>query len=652
MKLQKRFISLLAIVAISVLGLSAQKIFWQKVVGGTGYDNGMRMIPVDHNCFVLAGTTTSNDGLGKANHSTAKADIVVCRVSAEGQVIWKTTVGGSEDEQFSDMKPTADGGVLVIGTTSSIDGDIIENHGKMDFIFAKLDRFGKLLWTYTYGGLGNDQGFAAIETSDGGFLIAGESGSRTGSMTHHIGALDAWIAKLDAGGKVVLEKTFGGRANERVTNLLELKKDRYLAVGYTTSIDGDVKDPLGQKDAWLVCFSKNFDIVWQRTYGGTDFDEPHQVIRTRNGDLVLAGTSFSSDMDLDGAENHGLGDSWLFRISENGNLRWSQVYGGARNEGGNAVAQTPDGGFIMVGTSSSQDKFVTRNNGLYDGWVVRTDSLGKKLWWHNFGGENFEYLFDIMALEGGNYLALGFAESVKGDLLALHKEEGNDFWMLRFGDPGEEKDNALHSQPYLEGTVKSAGTGEPINADIILTDNATMANVKKMKNTRGTGWYQMDLPPSGKYSVMFSAPGYMFYGQDLDYALLAAGPELRIEPVLEPIRVGSKVILNLIVFETGSFEVKPESEPELRRLKYFLETNPNVKVEISGHTDATGNLATKKELSEKRAARVRDWLLKAGVNGRQMQTAGYGAARPIGDEATEIGRAKNRRVEVEVVELF
>ncbi len=652
MKLQKQIVYLLAVVLTTFSGLPAQKIFWQKAIGGSGYDNGMRMIPTDHNCFILAGTTASTDGLGKGNHSVDKADIVVCRVSAEGQVIWKTLVGGSKTEQFSEMKPTSDGGVIIIGTTESLDGDAVENHGKMDFILAKVDRFGKLQWTKCFGGVGNDQGLAVVETSDGGYLIGGESGSRTGSMTHHIGALDSWIAKLDGGGKVMMEKTFGGNANERVLNLLELKKDRYLAVCATNSIDGDVKDPLGEKDVWLVCFSKNFDIVWQRTYGGSDFDETHQIIRTKSGDLVLCGTSFSDDLDLEGSPNRGQGDSWMFRISDQGNLKWSRLYGGARNEGANAVSQTPDGGFIMVGTSNSLDKFVERNNGLYDGWVVRTDSLGNKIWWYNFGGEQFEYLYDVRALEGGNYLALGFAESIKADLLPLKKELGNDFWFFRFGDPGDDNDNALRSQPYLEGTVKSAATGEPISSEIILTDNKTMANVKKMKNTPSTGWYQMDLPMDGKFSVMFSQPGYMFYGQDLDYRLLAGGPELRIDPVLEPIKVGSKVILNLIVFETGSYDLKPESEPELRRLKYFLETNPKVKVEISGHTDATGNLSTKKELSERRAARVRDWLLKAGVVGRQMQTAGYGASKPIGDESTEEGRAKNRRVEVEVVELL
>ncbi|HEX2901426.1 MAG TPA: hypothetical protein VHS96_17055, partial [Bacteroidia bacterium] len=141
MKFQKQILFLLAMLALPALGLNAQKIFWQKAIGGTGYDNGMRMIPTDHNCFILAGTTASNDGLGKGNHSVGKADIVVARVSAEGQVIWRTAIGGSMNEQFSDMKATSDGGVLIIGTTESLDGDCIENHGKMDFLLAKVDRF-------------------------------------------------------------------------------------------------------------------------------------------------------------------------------------------------------------------------------------------------------------------------------------------------------------------------------------------------------------------------------------------------------------------------------------------------------------------------------------------------------------------------------
>ncbi|MEM7038637.1 MAG: OmpA family protein, partial [Bacteroidota bacterium] len=632
--------------------VQAQKLLWQSAIGGTGYDNGMKMIPVDHGCFIMAGKTSSNDGLGEGNHKVGNYDIVVARISAKGQIIWQTVIGGSENEEFEDMILTKDGGIAVMGTTLSNDGDITDSHGKMDFVLAKLDKMGNKEWVRCYGGGGNDQGKAVIELDGGRFLIGGESGSRNGNMTYSHGGLDAWVAIVGPDGKVESEKAFGGRSNERVTHLLELKTDRYLALCVTNSRGGDVKDPLGAKDVWALCLSKNFDIIWQRTYGGSDFDEPHDIIRNHEGNLVIAGTTFSDDQDLDLSTNHGLGDSWIFEISSQGALRWSQCFGGGKSEGANGIAETPDRGYIMVGTSNSKDKLVPTNKGLYDGWIVKVDSLGKKVWSGTFGGEDFEYLYDVVPLEGGNYLALGFAESVKGDLLPLNKDIGNDFWFFRFSDPDDDTDNEITSSNYLAGSVLSKNTGVALPATITVTNNETVSLVEKAKNEKGTGHYLIDLPEKGNYSVMFSAPGYMFYGQDLDFGLLAASPEIRIDVFLEPILVGSKVILNNIYFNTGKYDVKSESEPELKRLQQFLKANPNVKVEISGHTDDTGNPDSKRKLSELRASRVRDWLLKAGIPGKQMQVAGYGMDRPVVENVDKASRAKNRRVEVEVVELL
>lgn len=631
--------------------LPAQKLLWQSAIGGKGYDNGIKMIPVDHNCFLLGGSTASANGLGEGNHSAGKRDLVVARVSAKGKVIWKTLIGGSQNDDFSDMTPTKDGGVLVIGTTESRDGHAESTHGKMDFLLVKLNRSGDIEWNKCYGGHGNDKGLAAIELSDGGYLIGGESGSNTGNMTYHKGGLDAWMARLDEKGNVLAEKSFGGRSNEKVTQLVEIKEGRYLALCTTNSRGGDVKHPMGAKDVWAICVSKNFDIIWQETYGGSDFDEAHSIIRNKDGDFVICGTTFSDDYDLDLTTNHGLGDSWLFMITPNGNLAWSETYGGAKSDGANGVAQTPDGGYILVGTSNSKDKIVPINKGLYDGWIVRTDSNGKQIWAGTLGGEDFEYLYSVHALENGNYMGLGFAESTKGDLAPLNKEIGNDFWFFRFTDPDDDTNNELVSTPYLTGHVLSRNSGLPVNTEIILTDNDELKVMKKSKTERGSGWYEMDLFASGNYSVMYSAPGFMFYGQDLDYGMLAESPEMRLDVFLDPIMVGSKVILNNIYFDTGKYELRDESTPELRRLKHFLTVNPNVKVEISGHTDNTGNLEHKKELSLRRATRVRDWLLKNGIPGSNMQVAGYGMERPIADEDTPEARAKNRRVEVEVVEV-
>ena len=315
------------------------------------------------------------------------------------------------------------------------------------------------------------------------------------------------------------------------------------------------------------------------------------------------------------------------------------------------MAETPDGGLIMVGTTNSKDKMVPATKGLYDGWIVRTDSMGNKIWSGTFGGENFEYLYAVEALKDGNYLALGFAESTKGDLLPLGKQMGNDFWFLRFSDPEDTKDNVQKSTPYMTGQIFNGEDGTAVQASVSITNNDNLAKVAEVKANVG-GRYELDLPKAGKYSVMFTCPGFMFYGEDLDYSLLANSPEIRLDVKLDPIKIGSKVVLKLIYFETGKWDLRPESEPELRRLERFLKNNPNVKVEISGHTDNTGNTSTKHELSENRAKKVRDWLLKSGVAGRQMSVMGYGMDRPIGDNATEDGRAKNRRVEVEVVEML
>jgi hypothetical protein len=282
-----------------VLGLagtqaSAQKLLWQKVIGGSGYDNGYAMLKADHGCYFMAGTTSSTDRLGEGNHGAGKFDIVVSKISAEGQVVWKKVIGGSGNEEFGQMSLTPDGGLVLIGTTESKDGDATSTHGKMDMLLARMDRYGNLLWTRCYGGTGNDQGKTVLPLQDGGYLIGGESGSLNGTMTYHHGGLDAWVARLDAQGNVVVEKSLGGKGNETTARFMEIKKDRYLVLAMTNSADGDVKLALGEKDVWALCLSKNFDIVWQQSYGGSLFDDAHDVVRLKNGDFVVCGSTFSA----------------------------------------------------------------------------------------------------------------------------------------------------------------------------------------------------------------------------------------------------------------------------------------------------------------------------------------------------------------------
>jgi outer membrane protein OmpA-like peptidoglycan-associated protein len=112
------------------------------------------------------------------------------------------------------------------------------------------------------------------------------------------------------------------------------------------------------------------------------------------------------------------------------------------------------------------------------------------------------------------------------------------------------------------------------------------------------------------------------------------------------------VVLNNIFFETDKFELRPESYPELQKLYTLLKDNPDVLVEISGHTDNQGSVAHNTALSENRAKSVKEHLVKAGIPVTAIKTAGYASTKPIGDNNTAAGRAMNRRIEMKIIGLI
>jgi outer membrane protein OmpA-like peptidoglycan-associated protein len=655
MKQMIKRISLLPLALLASLLLPAQSIVWQYVFGGSGYDRGMKMIPTTEGCYLFGGYTGSSDGVGTGNAGAPKNDLMLLKVTAAGKLVWAKTFGGSAHDDFGNMVPTADGGAVLIGTTESNDGMVKGKHPKMDMWVIRVDRLGTVLWRKCYGGLGNDRGFAVTPTSDGGYLIGGESGSKDGDMTGSHGSLDAWVAKLDKWGNIERQQSFGGLENETVTHLIELPRNEYLVVCTSSSRDGNVKSPHGEKDVWMFTLSKNFDIIWQNNFGGSSFDDVHDVVVTPKGHIVATGTSFSNDGDLAGKANSGMGDTWVFCVSPVGKLRWSSLFGGSRSDGANALAQTPDGGFIVVGSSSSHDKQVPKLQGYYDGWVVRMDSVGKYVWSTSFGGEEFDHLYDVMPVEDGHYLAVGSTESTKGDVLPLGKTKGDDVWFVEFTDPEPGPDKTIDSKPYMAGYITHAQTKKPVLAEIILYDNDALKEIARIKcDTASGGIYYLPIDPAkvkngkGHFSVSVAAKGYMVHGRDIDLSGILENPEVRVDAELVPVEIGTTVALRHIYFDSGKWDLKPASNAEMERLMMFMKNNPSVKIEIGGHTDDTGDAKSKKELSLKRANSVRDYMLRAGMTGHRMSTEGYGMYYPVAPNDTEENRALNRRVEVKV----
>ncbi len=633
-----------------VSGSQAQVAFWQRYLGGSHFDKGKAVMLRADGTIVAAGETRSSDGLGRGNHGELTSDVVVLQYATQGRFFWRQVIGGSGEESFSQMIQTQDNGFCFIGSSTSADGDLSANQGGQDVWVVKLSPAGKVQWSRSFGGSGDDVGTALIQTADGGFYLGGESASRDGDMesVHH-GGLDSWIARLDAQGNLLWEKHFGGTGNEKVTGLHLLPNEDLLVVNSTDSNNGDILYHIGKKDVWVFALDREGTLRWQACYGGSDNDDVHSSLLDPQGNLVLVGTTFSGDGHV--PMQRGLGDLWAFRLTQEGTLLWSMTYGGPRSDGANHVALTHDSSYVICGVTRSRtgEGDIEYNQGYYDGWLLKLDPDGNRRWSRTLGFEGKDRLESICEIPAGGFLTLGYSQLERGAPPVPGHNGMADFWLINLGDPGRAGVRPYVTPPILTGTVVDKETRAFLNAGITLTDNQTLDSLSSTRTEPESGQFVLLLPSYGLASINVLAEGYLFYGRDIrmDTVIDRTAIEQTIE--LEPIRIGSSLILENIYFEVGKWDLLPPSYAELERMEAFMKLNPRVEIQVSGHTDNTGNKAQKVALSLKRANAVREYLIQQGIDEKRMRVKGYGMYRPIADNRTAEGRRRNRRVEFEVI---
>ena len=203
---------------------------------------------------------------------------------------------------------------------------------------------------------------------------------------------------------------------------------------------------------------------------------------------------------------------------------------------------------------------------------------------------------------------------------------------------------------YMKGRVYDARTWKGIEAVFQLIDLQSGNLVMESASAPGEGNFLVSLPAGHNYALNVSKPGYLFYSDNFSLAEIhkLADPFLKDVP-LSPISEGEKVILKNVFYAFDSFEVQPESKTELNKIIDFLNLNPNVKIEISGHTDNIGNVQYNQSLSEKRAKAVVDYLAGNGIQINRLTYKGYGSSMPLESNETEEGQAINRRTELRIV---
>lgn len=356
---------------------------WQKCLGGTNNDFVYDGISTPDGGYIFAGQTGSNDGDVSGNHTTVDTtDGWLVKLDGSGNISWQKCLGGSNYDLFNSVALTSSGYIMA-GTTLSSDGDVSGKHGAsgIDNIWVvKTDNRGNIIWQKCLGGSSGEYGADVTVGKDGSYIVAGYATSSDGDVTGGVkGKSDYWIVDLDTNGNINWQRTYGGSDEDEAGNIIQTSDGGYLVAGSSASSDGDVSGhhgAVGQADIWLLKLTATGDISWQKSYGGTLAEDHASVQQTLDGGYIFNAETSSTDRDVTG--NHGNGDTWVVKLDAAGAIQWQKCLGGSLTEqvkGYHTIVQNADSSYTVASSTSSSDGDVKKRFSLFDFWIVNLDTV-------------------------------------------------------------------------------------------------------------------------------------------------------------------------------------------------------------------------------------------------------------------------------------
>lgn len=320
------------------------------------------VIELEDGGFLVAGYDYTSAG------DDSEWDALVMRISADGEEVWRHSSDESGSEYAWVVRETKGGQFVVVGAWESENGD-------MDGYMQGFDGDGNALWFQAYGGEMEEILWAAEQTPDGGFLLAGETDSQGA------GGLDFYIVRTGADGNEIWSNAYGTSTTDRAFGIGITPDGGALISGFT----GDDHDTM---NFFFVRINEDGRELWRRTIAGDRFDVAHDVLILDDGGFVISGyTSSFSPGDRDG---------FLMRLDSRGRMLWFKTYDSRSGDDRILhVAQTHDGGYALIGFTNG------------DLVVWRVDSKGELMWSHKDGGGNLDVGKDIIVARDGSIVSVG-----------------------------------------------------------------------------------------------------------------------------------------------------------------------------------------------------------------------------------------------------
>ena len=337
---------------------------WENSFGGSDFEFAESVRQTADGGYIIAATTLS--------YGAGLYDLYIVKTDASGNKTWEKTFGGSDYDYARSAEQTTDGGYIIAGGTKSYGA------GQADFYLVKTNASGNMEWEQTIGGSGYDHAHSVQQTTDGGYIIAGETTS------YGAGQADFYLVKTNASGNKTWDKTFGGSDYDQAYSVQQTADGGYILTGATVSygVGGDV---------YLVKTDASGNKEWEQTFGDGDCEYAESVRQTADGGYIIVGTTYSYDVD---------GDVYLVKADASGNKTWEQIIDSGSWDDGFSAQQTTDGGYIIAGDTGSDDE-----NG--DAYLIKTDASGNIEWEQTIGGSDYDCSRSAQQTTDGGYILVG-----------------------------------------------------------------------------------------------------------------------------------------------------------------------------------------------------------------------------------------------------
>lgn len=424
-------------------------------------------------------------------------DPYIVKIDESANVVWRKQLEIPGYQSISRVLTVEDGYVM-LGFAESNTVLSEPGYGGSDFLVIKVDKLGNQLWAKRYGSAGNEgyqsggigTGIGFVQNGDGSFVVAGGVNGDGGSRKEaHRGSTDAWIYKIDKNGALVWETSTGGTKVDRFFDLAKTADGGYMTVGTSTSQDFEFLDNPYASSWLLFKYNANGELVWKKflnTIEGNavNVSQPLKILATSDGNFLVSGTLTVT----------GLGSNFsLNKFNPNGDLIWSEVYGGTRTEVPlTSPVEFKDGGYAVAGYISGYSATNAPNGhvkeffGSYDGWVVRTDKDGAFKWSKTMGGSSVDFTNAIINTEDEGVIAVHYSQSVNG-MVTDYTETLVKAWLVKFEGCGTSLPEATIQ---LNQNVFST-TANYENYQWYFNDGIISGAIGNSHTAINTGWYKL-----------------------------------------------------------------------------------------------------------------------------------------------------------------